>query len=142
MDSRIEGSVPLLSSSQDDKEDDYEERAIHASVLSHKRFRLRYPFLLFASLLISNILTFNFTNWSRTKSLDSLCASHTSQSWTPVFEDVDIKYTTITFNGTLFKDTIYRQPPSPEVDQAWHDLGIECLLIHFPKRFSVPVDKV
>jgi hypothetical protein len=30
------------------------------------------------------------------------------------------------FNSTLFGTSIYRQEPSPEVDQAWIDLGVYC----------------
>jgi hypothetical protein len=28
------------------------------------------------------------------------------------------------FNSTLFGNSIYRQEPSPEVDQAWTDIGV------------------
>jgi hypothetical protein len=32
------------------------------------------------------------------------------------------------FNSTLFGTSIYRQEPSPEVDQAWVDIGVYCKL--------------
>jgi hypothetical protein len=33
-------------------------------------------------------------------------------------------YSDVRFNGSLFASQIYRQPPSPDVDQAWIDLGL------------------
>lgn len=48
--------------------------------------------------------------------------------------DIDIKYKTVLFNGSFFKNTIYRQPPSPEVDRAWRDLGIDCMFLIFSPR--------
>lgn len=46
----------------------------------------------------------------------------------PILRDVDISYSTTMFNGTFYKDTIYRQDPSPAVDAAWEALGINCTL--------------
>lgn len=45
----------------------------------------------------------------------------------PILDSVDIKYETVRFNGSLFTNTIYREDPSPEVDQAWYDLGTKCM---------------
>ena len=44
----------------------------------------------------------------------------------PIIRDVEIKYETVFFNSTLYgdKDSIYRQQPSREVDEAWNALGI------------------
>jgi hypothetical protein len=30
------------------------------------------------------------------------------------------------FNGSFYKEDIYRQDPSPEVDAAWEALGTNC----------------
>jgi len=43
-----------------------------------------------------------------------------------VLQGVDVKYTSIRFNSTFTKETIYRQKPSPEVDAAWMALGTDC----------------
>jgi hypothetical protein len=39
-----------------------------------------------------------------------------------------IKYRDVKFNNTLLQGNIYRGDPSPEVDQAWDDLGVQCAL--------------
>jgi hypothetical protein len=44
----------------------------------------------------------------------------------PVLNEVDIKYSTTTFNGSFMQETVYRRLGSPEVDSAWETLGIEC----------------
>lgn len=43
-----------------------------------------------------------------------------------VLNEVDIKYSTTTFNGSFMQETVYRRFGSPEVDSAWEALGIEC----------------
>jgi hypothetical protein len=44
----------------------------------------------------------------------------------PMTPDVKISYHEQMFNSTLFGTSIYRQEPSPEVDQAWVDIGVYC----------------
>jgi hypothetical protein len=44
----------------------------------------------------------------------------------PVLNEVDIKYSTTTFNGSFRQETVYRRFGSPEVDSAWEALGIKC----------------
>jgi hypothetical protein len=48
----------------------------------------------------------------------------------PIFDAVDLSLTTKTFNGA-FKDnsSIFRQPPSPEVDAAWDNVSAEDALL-------------
>lgn len=46
----------------------------------------------------------------------------------PIEEDMNIKYHDVEFNNTLLRSNIYREDPSPEVDQAWQDLGVRCEL--------------
>lgn len=53
------------------------------------------------------------------------CLQKTSQP-SPVLRDLEITYHEQQFNGSFFKETIYRQDGSPEVDAAWADLGADC----------------
>ncbi|PMD46911.1 hypothetical protein L207DRAFT_551790 [Hyaloscypha variabilis F] len=55
--------------------------------------------------------------------LDTLCLAKTSIP-SPLTPDVKISYHEQMFNSTLFGNSIYRQEPSPEVDQAWTDIGV------------------
>ncbi|KAL5594743.1 hypothetical protein BROUX41_001657 [Berkeleyomyces rouxiae] len=56
--------------------------------------------------------------------LDPICASYTTQ-FSPLLQDVEIKYDFTAFNGSFMQETIYRREPSPAVDQAWEDLGLD-----------------
>jgi hypothetical protein len=47
----------------------------------------------------------------------------------PVSNDIDITYRTIRFNASFYKDNIYRRLASPEVDEAWENLGPKCMRI-------------
>lgn len=52
-------------------------------------------------------------------------------SWpTPITSDLHIKYHTETFNGSFFKNTVFRDDggPGSKVDEAWASLGINCEL--------------
>ena len=42
----------------------------------------------------------------------------------PITTELNVHYDTITFNGSFLHETIYRQPPSQEVDAAWDALGV------------------
>jgi hypothetical protein len=44
----------------------------------------------------------------------------------PVIKDAGIEYSVNNFNGSFFKEGIYRQLGSPEVDAAWEALGVDC----------------
>ena len=73
--------------------------------------------------------------------LDQVCTRHTTLNCTkpslwylfklyltisvgsPILEK-PMTYSDVRFNGSLFASEIYRQPPSPEVDQKWLDLGL------------------
>ncbi|KHN94754.1 uncharacterized protein MAM_07350 [Metarhizium album ARSEF 1941] len=57
-------------------------------------------------------------------SVDAECAAHTTQ-WSPVLRDVAVSYETQVFNGSFMRENIYRQQGSPEVDEAWEDLGVD-----------------
>lgn len=73
---------------------------------------------------------------------DNFCASHVTHycmltlsmrldactDWllAPILKDVGVKWSMQNFNGSFKQRTIYREDPSPEVDQAWEALGIDC----------------
>ncbi|KAH8652299.1 hypothetical protein BX600DRAFT_516350 [Xylariales sp. PMI_506] len=56
--------------------------------------------------------------------LDHSCAAHTTQ-FSPILDDVDIKYSMTSFDGRFMNESIYRRPGSPEVDAAWEALGVD-----------------
>ncbi|KAH8881132.1 hypothetical protein GQ53DRAFT_773550 [Thozetella sp. PMI_491] len=58
------------------------------------------------------------------ENLNKECTTYTTQ-YSPLFKDVNIKYEVKTFNGSFLAENIYRQPASPEVDEAWNALGID-----------------
>jgi hypothetical protein len=102
-------------------------------------------------LVLTNATTLLLSLNLRNTRLDETCALHTSQSWSkldnqqngnyfqllmisvtgPVLGDVQIKYSPVKFNGSLFHDTIYRQEAGPEVDAAWSALGTDCTHTHY-----------
>jgi hypothetical protein len=56
---------------------------------------------------------------------DSGTIHHVSK-WSPVIDEVPVKFHTEQFNGTFVHENIYRQGASPEVDNAWDELGVRC----------------
>lgn len=48
----------------------------------------------------------------------------------PLLEEVGIKYGVVHYNGSFLEETIYRQRASPEVDDAWDALGVNCTICH------------
>ncbi|KAF3765436.1 hypothetical protein M406DRAFT_355917 [Cryphonectria parasitica EP155] len=87
---------------------------------------LRTPLLIVGVLLCTGILGAcvgafvrgRFADW------DAGCAEYTAKH-SPVIQDVDVKYDTQLFNGSLMKEDIYRQGAGPEVDAAWEALGVD-----------------
>ncbi|KAK0713306.1 hypothetical protein B0T26DRAFT_753430 [Lasiosphaeria miniovina] len=55
--------------------------------------------------------------------LDAVCGAHTSQ-YSPILNDVGIKYGYRDFNGSFLKENVYRLPGSAAVDAAWDALGV------------------
>ena len=53
----------------------------------------------------------------------------------PVLKEVDISYHMVRFNGSLFKENIYRQTGSPAVDAAWEALGVNF------RDMAIPADE-
>jgi len=56
--------------------------------------------------------------------LDATCIRHVSQ-FSPVVQEVDIKYDVMRFNGSFMRENIFRQDAGPEVDAAWESLGVD-----------------
>jgi len=50
-------------------------------------------------------------------------------------EDMSITYNKVKFDGVFKNESIYRQLASPEVDEAWEALGVDCPL-HSPSLTS------
>ncbi|KAH7153330.1 hypothetical protein EDB81DRAFT_648860 [Dactylonectria macrodidyma] len=77
---------------------------------------------LLAIILVSGFsgawISFAFLN------LDQNCALHTTQ-WSPLLDDVEIKYEWKTFDGNFMEENIYRQNASKKVDAAWEALGVD-----------------
>lgn len=44
----------------------------------------------------------------------------------PLLKDVSVQYKYREFNGSFMNEDVYRQEGSPEVDEAWEALGVDC----------------
>ncbi len=44
----------------------------------------------------------------------------------PVVKEVPISYHLTQFNGSFMQENIFRKVASPEVDEAWQGLGVDC----------------
>jgi hypothetical protein len=66
---------------------------------------------------------------------DKICSVHTAVFPSPVENDLDITWKASPVNGSFDKLSIYRRPASPDVDQAWTDLGADL------KPFIIPEDE-
>ncbi|KAH8674186.1 tat pathway signal sequence [Xylariales sp. PMI_506] len=110
---------PLRRGSVDDL-DDCESLAPVLDIRQQPSHHLYHLWILIFSIITSGIsgayLGQRFMN------LDRTCAAYTTQ-YSPVLNDVDVKYSRVDFNGSFFHENIYRQPASPEVDAAWNALG-------------------
>ncbi|PQE19432.1 tat pathway signal sequence protein [Rutstroemia sp. NJR-2017a BBW] len=98
----------------------------------------------FALLLISNLMLFGFSlsNFYRTTDCDSTLSGfgghrkkHSmnddlkrTSTYSPLLDMIDMSPKELIFNGKLSDNTsIYRMPPSPEVDEAWNYISTEGL---------------
>ncbi|KAK6212194.1 tat pathway signal sequence [Colletotrichum tabaci] len=61
---------------------------------------------------------------SSATNLDRACAAHTTQ-WSPVLQNVDVKYDWKHFNGSFMQEDVFRKEASPEVDAAWESMGVD-----------------
>ncbi|KAF4987367.1 hypothetical protein FDECE_15463 [Fusarium decemcellulare] len=56
--------------------------------------------------------------------IDQNCAAHTTR-WSPLLDDVKIKYETKLFDGRFMEENAFRKNGSPEADAAWESLGVD-----------------
>ncbi|CAI7675679.1 unnamed protein product [Penicillium manginii] len=77
--------------------------------------------------------------------LDGLCGRHVSQ-YSPIVNDMDVKYNIVSSTGSLLRESIFRQDASPEVDAAWDSLGVNYRGIRVPaedaEESGLAVDQV
>lgn len=55
----------------------------------------------------------------------------------PMLDAIDNDYQDVFWNGSLWYQSPYKGPPTPEVNQAWHDL-MECTSPTLPIPFPHP----
>jgi hypothetical protein len=65
----------------------------------------------------------------------SLYLQQLTEILAPLMPDVDIFYDIVQFNGSLFKQNIFRQNAGPEVDAAWESLGVDCWFFSLQSQF-------
>ncbi|OAP65240.1 hypothetical protein AYL99_01212 [Fonsecaea erecta] len=142
MDSYEESNVPFL---QDLKDDSIERAQTREKPVSISKKLVWWTFCALV-LVVSNAFTFYGARVYRHSQLDRVCTAHTSQSWSPVEQDVDIHYNSRRFNASFYTESIYRQPASPEVDAAWEELGTELkgivLSVDEAKKSGLELDRV
>ncbi|KAG6015868.1 hypothetical protein E4U43_004646 [Claviceps pusilla] len=137
----------LLPGLRDDPDHDHDHDA-ELSIQNRRKGSLVHPLLKPVSTLLLLLALSALSFWAgtraalRERSLNSHCAAHTSQWFVffllasnpltnsppnkaPLLRDVPLRYESHVFNGSFTKQNIYRQAPSPEVDQAWEDLGVD-----------------
>ncbi|KAH8129504.1 hypothetical protein ACSS6W_002068 [Trichoderma asperelloides] len=120
----------LLSSISDgsDEEDSFLQHS--TSEKPNKKSDVHKPLLksvcVLFILMVACGLSFLAGTWVPTRhpTIDGACAKHTNR-WSPLIRDVEIRYTSKEFNGSFMNENIYRQEGSPEVDEAWEDLGVD-----------------
>ncbi|KAF3405458.1 hypothetical protein DPV78_002509 [Talaromyces pinophilus] len=56
------------------------------------------------------------------RAIDDMCFEH-STYYSPVIKDIDTTPRLVATNGSLNWPSVYRQPPGPEVDEAWNEIS-------------------
>ncbi|KAJ0103755.1 hypothetical protein J7T55_001374 [Diaporthe amygdali] len=92
----------------------------HSSRTIQRKHIILIVLLAIVSHLASGCVGFYY---NKGPNLDAACSSYTTQ-YSPLLEEVGIKYDFIQYNGSFLEETIYRQRGSPEVDDAWEALGV------------------
>ncbi|KAJ5243162.1 uncharacterized protein N7469_001489 [Penicillium citrinum] len=64
--------------------------------------------------------------------LDGLCGPHVSR-YSPLVDEISVKYHPKSFNGAFLKENIFRQDASPDVDAAWDSLGVNFRDVRVPE---------
>lgn len=70
----------------------------------------------------------------------SLASESNKHITAPLLNEVGIKYDFVHYNGSFLEETIYRQRGSPEVDDAWEELGVNCTKYHPLHHFAAKAD--
>lgn len=115
----------------------------------------KYISILVLLALLCNIASGCFGFYYGKRNLDAVCSSYTTQycelrqitrssvthgsnssTIAPVLTEVGIKYDYVHYNGSFLAETIYRQRASPAVDDAWEELGVNCMKFHRHVMFA------
>jgi len=111
----------------------------HTGSASKHQQRQRWPTITYIAILVgSNLAAIVITLLisSRLFNADAFCARHTS-SYSQLVNELDISYSTVSYNGSFFHETIYRGDASPEVDDAWEALGVDYRAIAVPPQEAI-----
>ncbi|KAL7939301.1 hypothetical protein V8C35DRAFT_286277 [Trichoderma chlorosporum] len=112
-DTSIEESDPFLGTFIRAKEE--------TEILRRQKFLLYGLLVLLGVSLSSHVLTYLYIH--KASYLDATCVRHTQENPTPI--DIPIHYHSVLYDGAFLANStsVFRLPPSPEVDKAWEDLG-------------------
>jgi hypothetical protein len=106
------------------------------TIQPHRRkwSNFRNVFLLLASNIFTALLTLYIIKFKFNFYANSFCTKHTSQ-YSPILNEIDVSYKSISYNGSFFHKTVYREEASPEVDAAWEALGVNY------RALAIPLDE-
>lgn len=121
-----EGFSPLPQS-EEDAESQLSSSQTHQNLsLRKRRITWVITFLKLFSLSVSSaLLGVWLGKILYNQDSDKFCIAQTSRYNSPVLKDVDLSFQNVQFNGSLFKENIFRGQASPEVDEAWQSLGVD-----------------
>ncbi|KAH7033608.1 uncharacterized protein B0I36DRAFT_321752 [Microdochium trichocladiopsis] len=125
-----EQTVPLTNGADDDLDSEYGSQSSSTPFNGRRAHKRRstcrtYCCTVIGYAVFATIFIFIGAQITRHNlDLDRRCSRYTTKH-SPLVDHVAIKYTDQKFNGTFMKEDIYRQPASPEVDEAWTALGVD-----------------
>jgi len=115
----------------DDEEDEVFRKKGDQSRRKRRVARIRLALLVILTLVASLSGGIAIGSQWRDTSLDKICLEHTSRD-SLITPDVRVEWQTISFNGSLLKETVFRHDAGPEVDAAWESLGVDFRSIVVP----------
>ncbi|EEA27360.1 hypothetical protein TMatcc_004355 [Talaromyces marneffei ATCC 18224] len=68
--------------------------------------------------------------------IDDMCFEH-STYYSPLIQDIDTTPRLVTTNGSLNWPSVYRQPPGPEVDEAWDEISYNMGVFALPEEIAL-----
>lgn len=102
------------------------EKDVKSTAANQTRWHCRACWLLVVSTLSICLLGFMILyDYLQRRSSTEYCLARTTLP-SPVTKDVRITYQTTTFDGSFFEENKFRKDGSPEVDEAWASLGVNC----------------